>query len=312
MCYSALVEQDYAEYVRSFGASVSIREFYEMYRRFYEGQNFARARAMDTAFQRGRTAADKEIAAMIAAGNVREVAELEQQLFALRKRLADAERKLQSKVTKAATEDRRIAISKSRKARADLDDRYRTTSIESDSRIYPKDYAPVMVIEDGQRVVKPMRFLCRPCGLPAEFDRTHSGAYCARRDNITKFWRRQFSETRGLMLADAFYEHVTRTLPDGSDEKTILEFRPQTRERLLVAVIWSHWRAPGQDDLLSFATITDEPPSEVAAAGHDRVIIPIKHAHVDAWLSPQTRDDATLQAILDDRPRPYYEHRLAA
>jgi hypothetical protein len=66
----------------------------------------------------------------------------------------------------------------------------------------------------------------------------------------------------------------------------------------------------GEPDLLSFAAITDDPSAEVAAAGHDR-IIPIKPEHVDSWLSPQ-RDLAAMYAILDDRGRPYYAHRLAA
>jgi putative SOS response-associated peptidase YedK len=49
-----------------------------------------------------------------------------------------------------------------------------------------------------------------------------------------------------------------------------------------------------------------------AAAGHDRCIIPIKPEHIDAWLNPQASGREAMQAILDDRARPYYEHRLAA
>lgn len=63
--------------------------------------------------------------------------------------------------------------------------------------------------------------------------------------------------------------------------------------------------------LHSFAAITDDPPAEIAAAGHDRCIIPVKPQHVDAWLDPRGDLDA-MQAILLDRERPYYEHRLAA
>ena len=63
---------------------------------------------------------------------------------------------------------------------------------------------------------------------------------------------------------------------------------------------------------LSFAAITDDPPPEVAAAGHDRCIIPIKPEYVDAWLNPNAKHLAAQYAILDDRERPYYEHRLAA
>ena len=60
------------------------------------------------------------------------------------------------------------------------------------------------------------------------------------------------------------------------------------------------------------ALITDEPPPEVAAAGHDRCIVPIRPAYIDEWLSPGATDAKRLFEILDDRERPYYEHRMAA
>ncbi|MCB1561313.1 MAG: hypothetical protein KDI75_09500, partial [Xanthomonadales bacterium] len=65
-------------------------------------------------------------------------------------------------------------------------------------------------------------------------------------------------------------------------------------------------------DLDSFAMITDEPPPEVAAAGHDRCIINIKPDHIDAWLNPDPANLDAIYAILDDKAKPYYEHRLAA
>jgi putative SOS response-associated peptidase YedK len=116
-----------------------------------------------------------------------------------------------------------------------------------------------------------------------------------------------------------FYENVSRarmegrTLAEGEkDENVVLEFRPGNGQQMLVACLWSRWAAPGAPDLLSFAAITDEPPPEVAAAGHDRCIIPIKEEHVDAWLNPDPAELAKQYAILDDRDRPYYEHQLAA
>jgi len=96
-------------------------------------------------------------------------------------------------------------------------------------------------------------------------------------------------------------------------ENLVLEFRPRPTQDMLLACLWSRWRgADGEPELLSFAAITDEPPAEVSAAGHDRCVIPIKAEHVDAWLSPNPKNLAALHAILDDRERPFYEHRLAA
>ena len=57
---------------------------------------------------------------------------------------------------------------------------------------------------------------------------------------------------------------------------------------------------------------TDELPPKVAAAGHDRCVIPIAEKNIDAWLTPEGRSAEELFAILDERDRPYYEHRLAA
>ena len=142
----------------------------------------------------------------------------------------------------------------------------------------------------------------------------------ARRDNLEGgFWRGVFGYSHGILLADAFFENVSRHRAEGRElqpgeavQNLILEFRPQPRQTMRVACLWSRWSAPGQPDLLSFAAITDEPPPEVAAAGHDRCIIPIKPEHVDAWLKPDPKNVAAAYAILDDRERPYYEHRLAA
>jgi len=70
-----------------------------------------------------------------------------------------------------------------------------------------------------------------------------------------------------------------------------------------------HGQKAVEPDLYSFAAINDEPPPEVAAAGHDRCSIPIKPDKLDAWLTPEGRSKEELQAILDDRH--YYEHRKA-
>ncbi|MET3444710.1 putative SOS response-associated peptidase YedK [Ralstonia sp. 1138] len=99
--------------------------------------------------------------------------------------------------------------------------------------------------------------------------------------------------------------------PDGTN--VVLEFRPDPPQTLLVACVWSHWRAtkPGEKDLLSFAIITEDPPPEIAATGHDRVLIPIKPENIDAWLNPEARDLDASDAILEDKLRPYYAHRTA-
>jgi putative SOS response-associated peptidase YedK len=165
-----------------------------------------------------------------------------------------------------------------------------------------------MVMEHGERVIKPMRYQCRPAGKPAFYDTKFPGTYNARRDDLEGFWKGQFGFTPGIVIMNAFYENVNRhraegrELRDGEEvENLVLKFEPQPQQDMLVACLWSRWTAPGADDLASFAAITDEPPAEVAAAGHDRCIIPIKSESIDAWLKPDATNLAAQYAILDDR-----------
>ena len=318
MCYSAQVWQAYQDYVRKFGAELSIREFVELYASRDKGAKVKTTKAMDDAFLRAGTPETREIAGRIEAWNTRQATELEQLLFRQRKRLADAERTLQTKSTKKALDDQRIATNKIDWVKSKLADLRRTTPEDRDRRIFPGVYAPVMVMEHGRRVIKPMRYQCRPAGKPAFYDTKYPGTYNARRDNLEGFWKGQFGHTHGVIVCDAFYENVSRHKVEGRDlsegeaeENVVLEFRPQLRQDMLVACLYSHWQSDGED-LWSFAAITDEPPQEVAAAGHDRCIIPIKEEHLNAWLDPSEKKINALYAILDDRKRPHYEFRMAA
>ena len=313
MCYSAQIKADYLRFRRQHGATLSIREFFDLYwqRRTSNNQKDRKIRipkAMDAAFAAPQNDDDRQIKALIDEFNLQQASELEQELFKQRKRLADAERTLQTKTTKAATESKRIATDKVQWCLDKLTTLRRTELTGDDARIFPGWYAPVMVMDNGQRVIKPMRYQCRPAGKPAFYDAKFPGTYNARRDNLEGgFWKSLFGHSHGIMVVNAFFENVAR---DGGN--VVLEFRPKPTQDMLVACLWSRWSAPGEPDLLSFAAITDEPPPEVAAAGHDRCIVPIKEENIDAWLQPDPRNLAAQYAILDDRQRPYYEHRLAA
>lgn len=318
MCYSAQVWADYKKYVRAWGADVSIKEFYQLYWLRSQGAKVRIPKAMDAAFAIPQNEDERAIKALIDAYDAQEASRLEQEIFKQRKRLADAERTLATRTTKAAVESQRIATTKVDWALGKLADLRRTEPKDKDARIFPGWYAPVLVEIDGRRVVKPMRYQCRPAGKPTFYDTKYPGTYNARRDNLEGFWAKQFGHTHGLMVVNAFYENVSRhamehrdLAPGEKEENVVLEFRPRPRHEMLVACLWSHWSGDGEE-LDSFAAITDEPPAEVAEAGHDRCIVPIKPESAEAWLNPDAQNLAALYAILDDRDRPYYEHRWAA
>jgi putative SOS response-associated peptidase YedK len=307
MCYSALVWADYHRYVRKFGAELGIKDFVRLYVERAGGAAVKTPKAMDAALA-GLEGVDGEaIRNAIAAHEAAQAAGLEQLLFAQKTRLVAAERSLQAKATKKALEDQRIAGNKIAWAKKKLADLRRTELRPGDSRIFPGMYAPVLVSEGGRRVLRPMRYQCRPAGKPASYDRRYPGTYNARRDNLEGFWKGHFGHHHGLLVATTFYENVEA---EGGGNR-VLEFTPRTGEPMLIACLWSHWQ--GKDgELLSFAAITDEPEPEVAAAGHDRTIINLKPEHVDAWLNPDPADLGALYSIFDDRQHPYYEHRMAA
>ncbi|MEO8367193.1 MAG: SOS response-associated peptidase family protein [Pseudoxanthomonas sp.] len=307
MCYSAMIYSELKQYKRATGATMDVHEYV---RTFWvdRGKNpFLKRpkvpRAMEIEILReGPT----EIADYIRQWDALEMAGLEQELFKQKKRVADGERALLTKVTRKAENDVRIGGDKMDRIQGRMQALKRLQPKTADSRIFPGYFAPVLVMENGHKVLKPMRYQCRPAGKPALYDTRFPGTYNARRDNLEGFWREQFGHSHGLIIADVFYENVE---VQGQNER--LAFVPRNGEPMYIACLWSHWKDPKgvEPDLLSFAAITDEPEPEVAAAGHDRTIINIKPEHLDAWLSPHG-DLQRMQAIFDDKQHPYYEHQI--
>lgn len=319
MCYSSQIVADHRHYVRTFGADIDLKDYVDLFWRRLADPRMAVPKAMELALLQDPNPALLPLKELIGQHQQAQASGFEQTLFAQKKRLAEAQRKLAVKATQAATESQRIASRKMAWAKGKLDDLRREAPLERDARIFPGWTAPVMVMEAGRRVIKPMRYQCRPAGKPAAYDQKYPGTYNARRDKLEGFWKGQFGVSHGVMLASAFYENVARhraegreLLPGEAAQNLILKFEPRGGGDMLVACLWSRWSAPGEADLLSFAAITDEPPPEVSAAGHDRCIIPLRAEHLEAWLQPQGRDVGALYALLDDRERPYYEHLLAA
>ena len=313
MCFSAAVRAEFKAFQNLFPKSrLSIKDFFELYlRRKSKPKPVLRTpKAMDAQFAKSHAQDLAEIRALIEEFDAAQKVETEQDLFKQRQRLADAQRSLQSKPTKKATDDERIATAKIEQALAKLKRLQREDLSAGDSRIFPGWWAPVLMFENGEPIVRPMRYQCRPAGKPLNYDTRFPGTYNARRDNLRGFWKQQFGATHGLMIVTRFYENVSR---DGSN--VVLEFQPEPAQDMLVACLYSHWMPPAgsdEDDLWSFAAITDEPPPEVAAAGHDRCIVQLRPENVQAWLTPQGRSLEELDALLDDKAPAYYAHKLAA
>ena len=307
MCYSSQIAAAYQQYLKLTGATIDLDQFREVYGFRHADASIRIPRVVDRWFNTPKNATERAIKELIDQYQAEAIVKLEGEVFAQRKRLADAERKLQTKPTKAATESKRIAGDKIEAALTRLTRLKATQPHPSEARIFPMHFAPIVVQDGTRRVLRLARYHCRQAGKPASIDRKFPGLYNARRDNLEKFWRREFGHSHGLMLAESFYENVDRDGRNG-----VLHFVPRPADTMLVACVYSQWTDPAGSSLLSFAAITDEPPPEVAEAGHDRMIVNLKPEHVDAWLTPAGRLTQELQDILSDRQAPYYEHEVLA
>lgn len=308
MCYSAQIKAEFRDYQRLTGSGMDIETYVRTFWWNGEREPVRRPRVPRAVERDLLATGPDEVAALIRRWDAWETDRLTRELFAQRRRVADAARALQARDTRKAREDMRIGTNKVEAAQRRLDV-LKGKQTEDDCRIFPGTWCPVVVQDGGRPVVRLMRYQCRLPGKPASFDRKLPGTYNARRDNLEGFWAGLFGVRHGVMIADRFYENVA---VGGSNQ--VLEFVPRTGEPMFVACLWSEWRDPDgrEPDLLSFAAITDAPEPEVAAAGHDRTIINLKPEHLQAWLDPDPRDLAGLHAILDDPQHPYYEHRIAA
>lgn len=308
MCYSSQIESAYARYLRETGAEMDLDQFTEIYGFSVQDSRVRIPRAIDRWFDSPDTDKGRAIHAMIERRNAAMVDKLTADLFTQRRRLADAQRALQAKPTKKAAEEQRIATSKIEQILRRLPLYQGTAPAALDARIFPFHHAPIVIEEQGRRVLRLARYHCRQARQPASIDRQRPGLYNARRDNLEKYWRNEFGHHHALMLAWSLFENVER---DGRN--VVLHFSPRPQQLLRIACIYSEWVDPATGKkLLSFAAVTDEPPAEVAAAGHDRFPINLAPAAAERWLAPAGHCAPELQAVLDDREQPVYEYEILA
>jgi putative SOS response-associated peptidase YedK len=319
MCYSAFVRQDLHEIARRFGAEIAYEMFAQLFRQRLDDDDIKVARALEQNFLDPQTEIERRIKGDIDAHRARRVAEWEQDLFTQRKRLADAERSLGVRETRKAREDIRIATKKIELNRTRLSDLRRQTLTDEDRRVFPMTYVPILANIDGRLQVAPMRYTCRLAGKPVSHDTSFPGTYIARRDSLSGFWADVFGRRHAIMIIDGFFENVPRHVyeqrqlqPGERPTNIVLQFNPRPASEMYVACVWDHWTAAGVPDLWSFAAVSDEPPPEIAATGHQRCLIPLQRQNVAEWLAPEGVGRERLQQILGERAASYFEHRVAA
>ncbi len=315
MCYSAQVIQVVRKLHRQLGIRLDYDEAEKLFFRRLDDPTLNISRGFEANFDEVSTDQGQRIKAAIDEHRSRSATKFEKDLFSQKTRFVTAERSLNTKETKKAREDVRIATNKIAALTEKLSDLRRSEPKSRDNRVFPMVYAGVIIKQNGENLLRPMRYACRPAGKPAFYDKKFPCLYNARRDNLERFWNEQFGHHHAIMVVESFYENVHlhvkehRKLAAGETEQNIvLQFTPTPPQPMLIACLWSHWTDPHEPDLCGFAAITDEPPPDVASAGHDRCIINLRPEHVEAWLTPEKRGREELQVILSDRAVSTFEH----
>ncbi|UPG86868.1 SOS response-associated peptidase family protein [Luteibacter aegosomatis] len=322
MCYSAQIVADFSKY-RRHGGELDIHAYVQMAGWARQKGTWIKGvpKAMRNAFV-DSTVPDEQEAMAVALDAYREAAAaLEQEIAKQSARLAKAEGVLAGpKPTKTAENDRRVATNKIAAARAKLAEVADHTGGAEYARIWPGDLTPVLIRDHatGERRVVPMRYRCRLPGWDDAKERAKPGTYNARMDSLSTVWRKLWGYNHGVMVTRRFFESVSlhrlqqrELVPGERDVAVELEFRPEPEQDMLLACLWRYVEPEGDEPgFYSVAAITRDPPPEVAAAGHDRCVIPIKPENLDAWLDPQPGRLVEMERILADPIDAYYEHEL--
>lgn len=193
-------------------------------------------------------------------------------------------------------------------------------------RIYPGHYAPVVFKRNQRQDVSFMRYGAYPPNKLGEKVR-YKTFNARRDNLRSFFWSEAFMHFHGFVIVEKFYEWVVvrDLIKDGRvslddvklvferqkdlrrqkieksgvkykptaaekkdplDRSIIVEFRPTTADNFVAPVIFSIKKNNEGVDA-GFAIVTDDPPTEVLAAGHDRTPIFLSEHVISEWIDVQ-------------------------
>jgi len=310
MCFSAVVQQNLDLLARQHKARVDM----DLFENLFAPAPQARTSSSPKAWKRissSQNAAAHRIALHIAAWQATTASKWQIELFQQKTRLADIERKLKVRTTQKAQDDQRIA-QQDRWLRTKLADLKRT-SRDPTTRAFFLSGMPRCWCASGERVIKPMRYHCRPSGKPRARQPLSRALLRAARQ-LEGFWKNQFGRRHAYCVVQSFYETwrctISKSAPCAPAKKRSPcgALQPAGRPTYARGLLWNSWQKPGEPALLP------SPPSPTTAAGSGRHRPQPLHRPAQAReperLAHPGADLAVYYALLDDRERPYYAHEL--
>lgn len=166
------------------------------------------------------------------------------------------------------------------------------TELSPRFNVAPMQYAPVVVLEDGERRLKLMRWGLLPSWAK---DETLAGRLInARAETLADkpSFRQALKSRRCLVLADGFYEWAK-----SGAGKLPHYFHLRGGQPFAFAGLWERWTTPDGETLLTFTIITTA-PNELVKSVHDRMPVILRREDEQAWLDPTTSADALARLLV--------------
>jgi putative SOS response-associated peptidase YedK len=319
MCYSAMVKQQIRKLGIQYEARIDYELYQEMFYRRLSDERIKICKSLEAEFEHPENSDEQEIAKLIQAYRKLKLKDLDDHLLFQQERLKTAEANLVQKETKKFQNEKRVATDKIEYYSQRIRGIKRPDLIPTDSRVFPMTFAPIIVKEKDQNVIKLARYHCRPADKPESIDVKYNGLYNARRDNLANaFWKDLYLHKHGFFVVESFYENVSKAdyekrkiLSEEKDANLILQFNPQDKSDLLIACLYDYWESSPGDGFYSFAALTHEPTPEIQETGHDRLILALQKRNLDVWLAPERFGQKAIEAVMDDPAKHIYEHIIS-
>lgn len=176
-----------------------------------------------------------------------------------------------------------------------------------DGKVFSNYFTNVIVEENDQRIIKPMRYRVRPNSSKEEVPAKYN-VFNARIDSleIRNTWSTLFMKNHGIVPLTGFYEWV----PGENGKPRLINFFPEGREIMWAPCLWDEWISKdGRIHFKSFAIITDGPPVEIEQMGHDRCPIFLCNEQINSWLNPGKIPKEEIYKILSRREGATYNYK---
>lgn len=302
-----MVRSDLSKLARQMGASIDTEAFVRLYAMREKNINLKIPFGMAAYFLNEGGSAGRSIINSIKSYNLLEEARRKQELDDIEAEISEIELRLKNKITKTQQKALEVKCRKRDKVLAKVGGVEDETTVKDTYRIYPFYFAPVVRIEKNKRIITPMRYRILPrtgVEIPTKYN-----VFNARRNSLFKAatWKQSFGKYHAVFPFLKFFEWV-----EHASEKVEVGFSPDGFDSMWAASLYEEYKDRNLGLIRSFAMITDEPPPEVAAAGHDRCPVFLNQSLLDEWLRPELKQPEELERLLDFKEPTYYSHLKAA